>query len=358
MEETTQHEGRTRGRRAGDAFVVTLVAACVVVGLIALWKVRVVLALILLGFTIAAAMRPGIDRLARHGVPRGVGVLLHYLAFVLVLAAFLSYVVPTATTEVQHALATAQTAHVGKGSSSLKERALADLSRHLHHLPSSGSVVRRSVSVGEAAMKALVGIFFTFAVAAYWVFERDRAVDLVTGLLPRPKRKRVRDTWTLIDQKLGAFVRGELILIAFVSVLASITFVLAGEPYWLLLGIAVGILEIVPVVGPLVALGVTVAAGLTVSWHVAALAGGGLLAIRLVEDYAVTPRVLGGSVGLPPLLTLVSVSVIGILIGGFYVLLSIPLASIVATVVDVAVRDVDPAEVETPTVLFPAQDSG
>lgn len=357
MVETSEQEGTSRGRRAGDAFVVTLVAVCVVVGMVALWKVRVVLALILLGFTIAAAMRPGIDRLARHGVPRGVGVLLHYLAFVLVLAAFLSYVVPTMTTEVQHALTTAQTTHVGHGSS-LKERALSDLARRLHHLPSSSSVVRRSVSVGEAAMKALVGIFFTFAVAAYWVFERDRAVDLVTSLLPRPKRKRVRDTWTLIDQKLGAFVRGELILIAFVSVLASITFVLAGEPYWLLLGIAVGILEIVPVVGPLVALGVTVAAGLTVSWHVAALAGGGLLAIRLLEDYAVTPRVLGGSVGLPPLLTLVSVSVIGILIGGFYVLLSIPLASIVATIVDVAVRDVDPAEVETPTVLFPAQDSG
>ena len=98
-----------------------------------------------------------------------------------------------------------------------------------------------ALSVGEQALKVLVGILFTFAVAAYWIFERERTVDLVTSFLPRPKRKTVRDTWTLIDQKLGAFVRGELVLIAFVSTLASIALGLVGEPYWLLIGIAVGI---------------------------------------------------------------------------------------------------------------------
>ena len=108
-----------------------------------------------------------------------------------------------------------------------------------------------------------------------------------------------------------------------------------GEPYWLLLGIVTGFLEIVPVVGPLVALLVAVGAGLTVSWQTAALAGGALLIIRLVEDYAVTPRVLGGAVGLAPLLTLISVSVTSVLLGGFYVLLSVPIAALLATVVDV-----------------------
>ena len=76
--------------------------------------------------------------------------------------------------------------------------------------------------------------------AAYWIFERDRTVDLVASLLPRPRRKTLRDTWTLIDQKLGAFVRGELVLIAFVSTLASIALWVVGEPYWLLIGIASG----------------------------------------------------------------------------------------------------------------------
>ncbi len=78
----------------------------------------------------------------------------------------------------------------------------------------------------------------------------------------------------------------------------------------------------------------------------------------MIEDYLVTPRVLGGAVGLSPLLTLISVSVTGVLLGGFYVLLSIPIASLVATIVDVTVRGIDPTDVEVPTVIFPSQDAG
>ncbi|HZP72180.1 MAG TPA: AI-2E family transporter [Gaiellaceae bacterium] len=342
---------------ARQAFVAAVVVIAVVVTALALWKLRVVLALLLFAFTIAAAMRPGVDRLAGWRVPRAVAVLLHYLVFLGLVALFLSFVVPTLSTQVQHALHTAQTAHSTSHGSSLKERILNAIGKHLQHLPKTGTLVSNGLTIGEKALKALAGIFFTFAVAAYWIFERDRTVDLVASLMPRPRRKKLRDTWTLVDQKLGSFIRGEIILIAFVSVLASVAFVLVGEPYWLLIGISAGIFEIVPVVGPLVAVVVAVGAGLTASWHTAALAGIALLAIRLVEDYLVTPRVLGGAVGLPPLLTLVSVSVTGVLLGSFYVLLSIPLAALVATIVDVVVRGIDPAEVEVPTVLFPAQDA-
>ena len=110
-------------------------------------------------------------------------------------------------------------------------------------------------------------------------------------------------------------------------------------------------------IGPLAALVLAVLVGLTASWHVALFAGIALLAIRVFEDYLVTPRVLGGAVGLPPLLTLVAVTCTGLLFGGFYVLLAVPLASLLATIVDVTLRGVDPGEVEVPTVIFPAQDT-
>jgi predicted PurR-regulated permease PerM len=337
-----------------------LVAGAVLIGVFAvataLWELRVVLALLLLGFTIAAAMRPGVERLASVRIPRPLGVLIHYLAFLGLVALFLSFVVPTLTNQVQAALHAAQSSQHA-GNDGLKAKVLDALARRLHHLPSGDQLLQPALSVGAQAFEVLVGILFTFAVGAYWIFERDRTVDLVASLLPRPKRKKVRDTWTLIDQKLGAFVRGQLILIGFVTALAAFALGLIGEPYWLLIAIATGILEVVPVVGPLAALAIAVGAGLTVSWHTALVAGVALLAIRLLEDYLVTPRVLGGAVGLSPLLTIVSVSVTGILLGGFYVLLAIPIASLVATIVDVTVRGVDPAEVEIPAVLFPAQDS-
>jgi predicted PurR-regulated permease PerM len=352
-----QDESWSTATTARNAFVATAVALGVVVVAIALWELKVVLALILLAVTIAAAMRPGVDRLASWRIPRPVGVLVHYAAMLALIALFLSFVVPTLTSQVEAALQVAQTHHPGTGGG-VKARLLDVLSRRLKHLPSADKLVQPALSVGEQAVRVIVGILFTFAVAAYWIFERERTVDLVTSFLPRPKRKRVRDTWTLVDQKLGAFVRGELVLIAFVSTLASLALMVVGEPYWLLIGIAAGILEIIPVVGPLAALALTVGVGLTSSWHTALLAGSALLVIRLLEDYLVTPRVLGGAVGLSPLLTLISVSVTGVLLGGFYVLLSVPIASLVATVVDVTLRGVDPADVEVPTVIFPSQDTG
>ena len=73
-----------------------------------------------------------------------------------------------------------------------------------------------------------------FAVGAYWIFERDNAIALVQSLVPRQHRRVTRDTWVLIDMKLGAFVRGEFLLVAFVASLLSLAFWLDGEPYWLL----------------------------------------------------------------------------------------------------------------------------
>ena len=90
------------------------------------------------------------------------------------------------------------------------------------------------------AFEVALGIFFVLASAAYWIFERDRAEDLVCSLLPRPKRKTVRDTWDLIDLKLGAYVRGQALLIVLVGVVLSLAFWAIGLPYWLLVGASPG----------------------------------------------------------------------------------------------------------------------
>ena len=340
--------------QAFQAFKVTLVVIATVVGALALWELKLVVALLLAAVTISAAMRPGVEWLARHGLPRPLGVLLHYFALLCLVALFLALVVPRLTTEVQAALTLKAHSH---SSNRLEDRLLNAIAGHLHHLPAASQLVHPALAAGETAMKVLVGILFTFAAAAYWLFERDRTMDTIASFVPRPRRKRLRDTCELIEQKLGAFIRGQLLMITIVSTLSSLVFLAIGEPYWLLIGIATGLLEVVPVVGPFVAILLAAGAGLTVSWHVAALAAGSLLALRLLQDYLISPRVLGGAVGLPPLVVLISVSAVGILLGPFYVLLSVPIAALVVTIVDVTVRGADPADAEVPAVLFSPRDT-
>ena len=82
---------------ARKAFVTTLVAVGVIVLALALWKLRLVVALLFAGFIIAAAMRPGIEALYRRGVPRAAGLGLHYAVIAGVLALGLWFAVPRAT---------------------------------------------------------------------------------------------------------------------------------------------------------------------------------------------------------------------------------------------------------------------
>jgi predicted PurR-regulated permease PerM len=346
------------GATAKRAAIVTLVAGAIVVAALALWKIKIVIALVFFGLIIAAAMRPGVDWLQRRSVPRGAGVLLHYAALAGVVALLLWLVVPPAISQIQQAIGNVPTTsselhRQAKAATGIKHDVLTGLEKQLRKLPSGATLVHPAVEATKKAFEALVGIFFTFAVAAYWIFERDRAIAFVQSLIPRRHRRVTRDTWMLIDDKLGAFVRGELVLIVFVALLLSAGFFAIGLPYWLLIGCFAGLVEIVPVVGPLAAGALAVGVGLTQSWHTALFAGLIVLAVRQFEDYIVIPRVLGHAVGLSPLLVLVSVTSIGILLGAFYVLIAIPITAVLATLLDVVVRDVDPAEQEVPTVLFP-----
>src|SRR5919202_730644 len=342
---------------ARQAFVSTLVGVAVVVGALALWKLKLVLSLVFLGFIIAAAMRPGVDALKRRGIPRGLGVGIHYLLLFGLVALFLWLVVPRSVTQVQHALDRDRIRHAARTSTGIKHDILTGLDKRLRRLPSGGKLVRPAAEVTKRAFEVMVGIFFTLATAAYWIYERDRAEALVTSLLPRRRRQVVRDTWNLIDLKLGAYVRGQALLIVFVGTVLSIAFLIIGLPFWLLLGAFAGVIEIIPVIGPLSAGALAVGVGFTQSWKVALAAGLAVLSVRLLEDYIVIPRVLGHAVGLTPLVVLVSVTAVGLLFGGFAVLLAIPMAAVAATVIDVAIRDVDPAEEEVPAVLFPAKDA-
>ena len=346
---------------AKRAALATLVAGGIIVLALAVWQLRLVVALLFLAFILAAAMRPTVERLAQRGLPRAAGIGLHYLVFVGLVAAFLWAVVPRAIDQVDEAVGDLPQTRSdldaeAEQSTGIRHDVLVGIQRRLEDLPSGESLVDPAVEVTLTVFEVALGIFFTLACAAYWIFERDRAENLVCSLLPRQQRKKVRDTWNLIDAKLGAYVRGQAVLIVLVGTTLSLIFWAIGLPYWLLIGAFAGLVEIVPVIGPLVAGALAVGVGLTVSWQTALAAGLAVLVVRLLEDYLVIPRLLGDAVGLTPLVVLVSVTACGLLFGGFAVILAIPLAAVIATLIDVIVRDKDPAEEDVPTVIFSAKD--
>jgi predicted PurR-regulated permease PerM len=336
---------------ARRALTIALVVAAVIVAVLALWELRVLIMLLFFAFTVAAAMRPSVEALARRRVPPVAAILLHYAVLAGVISLLLWAVVPRAVDQVQTALGDAE------DETGFKGEVLGWLNQRLERLPRFEDLFDPALELTLLGFEIALGIFFVFACAAYWIYERDDAVRLVSSLIPRPHRKTVKDTWDLIDLKLGAYVRGQALLILLVATVLSICFWAIGLPFWLLIAVFAGVVEIIPVIGPLTAGALAVGVGFTESVGVGIAAGLIVLVVRLLEDYLVIPRVLGDAVGLSPLLVIVSVAATAILFGEVAVLLAIPLAAVLATLFEVVVLERDPAEQDVPTVLFPAQDA-
>jgi len=323
----------------------TATAAAVAVGALGfgLWAVRSVVILLLLSLTFAAAMRPGVEWMQRHRVPQPAAILSFFLAIFAVVVLFFWAAVPPAVHEIQEALRQ----HVNDGqslreSSGIRHDVLVWIERNLHQLPSGHDVLHPVASYGHQATHAVVVVFFTLAATWYWVSERDRMIDLLTALAPERKRSTARQTFLAIDSRLGSYTRLKFLMIFAVGAVLAAGFYAVGLKYWLLAGGFVSLVEIVPVIGPLVGGIFVVAVGLPQSLHVAVLSLLVLIAVREFQSYVVNPHVMGHSVGLSPLVTLVSVSVVSILFGAFAVVLAVPFTSAVATIIDVFVLDHDP----------------
>ena len=325
------------------------VCAGVLVGALALWRFRTLVVLLLLVFVLAAAMRPGVEALARRGLPRGLGVLVHYVVAACLIALALWLIAPRLATQLAgnvksgDATAAESQGHGAGAAAPVIRRAIDSFEARLRRA-SLSELARPTLALSTQFVRITGGIAFVLAGAAFWTLERDRAELLFTRQLPTTRRRRVVESWREVERRLGAYVRGQLLLMAIVAGVLSTAFRLIGLPYWLAVGVFAGVVEILPIVGPLFAAIVAVGVGLTVSWHLAALAAACVYGLRLVQDYVLGPRVLGHAVGLPPLVTLVSVTTVGVVLGPASVPIATPLACITVATLDVVLDRSKPVD--------------
>jgi len=323
----------TRAARATVGVVLVVATA------LALWRLRDLIVLLLLSLTFAAAMRPGVEWLHRRRVPQSVSILLFFVLILGLFGVFIWLAVPPAIREVGQALS-----HPGPSGSSLRHSTgirhdvLVWLDKNLHHLP-SGSIIHPVATYGQKATKAAVAFLFLLAATWYWISERDSMIDLLSRPASPDRREKVRATLLEIDRKLGVYTRVKFAMTFAVAIVLATGFYLVGLNYWLLLGGAVALFEIIPVVGPLAGTILVAGVGLSQSVHTAVLGVIVVVGVREFQSYVVNPHLAGRTVGLSPLVTLVAVSVVGVLFGAFAVVLAIPAAAAAATLIDVLVLD-------------------
>lgn len=173
-------------------------------------------------------------------------------------------------------------------------------------------------------------IISTLLLAFYWTLDGERITRAMLSLVNPERRESAREVVGEIQQKMGAYIRGQIILDVSIAILATIAYFLIGLEYALVLGILAGILETVPILGPILGaippLLIALASGNTSAfiWVIVAT-----VIIQQIEGTFLVPRVMDRTVGVNAVVTLLAFAAFGSLLGLVGGILAVPLAAIV-----------------------------
>lgn len=290
--------------------------------------------LILLGlaFFVAVGLDPAVTWLARRAMPRWAAVIVVLVVVLGVVAAVLALAIPvliTQTTQLAAALPR-DLRSLGNPRSPLGGL------NHRYHVISrlQGALTSRSstvasgvVTVGTAIIGALSSMVIVLVLALYLLADMPRVKRALYQLAPRTRRARMVLLTDEVLSRVGGYVLGN-VLISLISGLGTWAWAeLFGIPYGLLLGMLVALLDLVPIVGSSIGGLIVALVALSVSVPIAIATATFYVVYRLLEDYVLTPRIMGRTVEVPGLVTVVAVLIGGTLLGVIGALVAIPVAA-------------------------------
>jgi predicted PurR-regulated permease PerM len=326
--------GRPINRRS--PFMVGLAGAfgvAVTFGLVELTiKARAVLIIIGLALFIAAGLDPVVGWLVRHRMPRWAAVVTVIGCVLAVGAAFLAAAIPPLTSEatalahqIPHYMHTLQDRNSTLGKLNTKY----DIQQRLSKLVSSGgtSWIGGVLGAGELVLTTASTILGVLVLSIYFLAGLPRIKVFAYQLVPHSRRPRVILIGDEILAKVGGYVLGNVIT-SVIAGLGTYFWMLAfGIPYPILLGMFVALLDLIPVIGSTIGGAIVTLVALTVSLPVAVGTLAFYIAYRLAEDYLIVPRIMGRTVQVPAIVSLIAVLIGGVLLGIVGALVAIPVAA-------------------------------
>lgn len=315
-----------------------------------------VLAPFVIGIAVAYLLNPLVISLERLGLTRTLATLLILAVFVLLVFGMLLLVVPPLYRELAQLAASLpeyfQTlgerlqpylnsveAEVDRANldQSIQDAVQNNLS---NAFTLSSSVLGSLLSGGRALAGFLSLLFITPLVAFFMMREWASITAAVDDLIPRHNHDKIKELLGRIDGKIAGFIRGQLLVALSLGLLYALALSIAGLEYGILVGLLSGLLSIIPLFGSIV--------GLVTSVVLAWLQSSDLLFVaivafifvvgQLLEGNVISPKLLGGSVGLHPLWILFSIMAGASLFGIVGMMISVPVAATVGVLLQFAIE--------------------
>ena len=318
-------------------------------GLVALiafvWLLGGTLMPFLVGMGIAYFLDPLVDKLEALRLPRAVATAFISIGSVLIIVLALLTLLPELQRQIVNLItalpdyfAIAQTLlnenlpSLAK-ESPLLERGIAQITARLES--SGDDLIGVILSSAFGIIDILIFMVVTPVVAFYMLLDWDNMVAKIDSWLPRDHRTDIRGLALEMDRVLAGFVRGQLSVCAILGGFYAVTLALVGLQFGLVVGLVAGLLSFIPYVGATI--GGVLAIGLALfqfwgepQWIIAVAA---IFVIgQTAEGNILTPKLVGGSVGLHPVWLMFSLSAFGALAGFTGLLLAVPMAACIGVV--------------------------
>ncbi len=319
--------------------------------LLMLWLLGQVILPFVIGGAIAYFLDPVADRLERLGLSRVLATAAITLAVVLVVVLAVLLVIPALLREATALVETApgllqnlvafltdRFPDLMDESSTLRQ-SLASVAAMLQSR--AGEVVNTLVSTAFSIINVIVLIVIVPVVSFYLLMDWDRVVAHVDSLLPRDHAPTIRRLAAEIDRTLASFIRGQGTVCLILGTFYAVALTLAGLQFGLVIGAVAGLLTFIPYFGTIVGGALSIGFALFQfwgEWQMIAIVAGIFAFGQFVEGNFLTPKLVGGSVGLHPVWLLFALSAFGSLFGFVGLLVAVPVAAALGVLARFAVE--------------------
>jgi predicted PurR-regulated permease PerM len=300
---------------------------------------RDVLTLIGLAAFLAIGLNPAVEWLIRRRIRRWAAVLIVLLAALAVFGGFVAAAIPPLVSQ-----ATAFVNHLPAYWQDLRNHSslLGRVNDQFHLQERLTSVLNGDVSsllqgvigAGRVVLGALASVFTVIVLTIYFLADLPRIKRTALRLVPNSRRPRVILLSDEIFSRVGGFVLGNLITSLIAGLATFVWTEATGIPYPVLLALFVGIMDLIPVIGSTVAGIVLCLVALTVSVPLALATAGYIIIYRFAEDYLLVPKIIGKTVRVPAVTTVVAFFVGGALLGVIGAVVAIPVAAVIGLVLN------------------------
>jgi predicted PurR-regulated permease PerM len=213
-----------------------------------------------------------------------------------------------------------------------------------------GAATRYLFPFLSSTLEVLVGLLLITFVAIYFSVDPELYRRGLLHLVPHPSRQRVDEVITAIGVTLRRFLSTQLIAMVIIGSMVSITLAMLGVEAALSLGIIAGVLEFIPTIGPILSALPAIAMGFLVSPEKALEVAIAFTLVELVEGHVLIPMLMKRGMNLPPLITILSQAMMGVVFGFLGLLVAVPLVAALLTAVKMLyVNDVMGDDLQTGT---------